>query len=133
MRQKQIFCSGKYGQQAFGDLTDIKVGDAVRYILDNKSVVGQVEKVNVRAKVLRVARQMYGEKSMRPPKTLSFDVVLEVFRTVSEEEAAEMQKKDLEDAKNTHTQMLQQATTSTKVNAGRLGKRPKSRRRLVRS
>lgn len=74
-----------------GDVNQVAIGDAVTYKdTTGANAAGRVEKVNTRAKKLRVAPQMYKTYLLRPGRTLDFDEILEVTRpeVTSEEPAA---------------------------------------------
>jgi len=71
--------SGK--ETDFGDVTSVRVGDSVSYVDANTArASGLVEKVNSKARRLRVAAQHYQQFVLRPGRTLDFDAILEVLR-----------------------------------------------------
>lgn len=81
MRELIIYRKGKFGSEPLGDLTDVRVGDAVRYLDENgANATSRVAKVNVKAGVLRTEPQMYNEYVLRTAKTLKFDQILGLTR-----------------------------------------------------
>lgn len=81
MKELIIYCKGKFGSEAIGDLTDVRVGDAVRYLDENgANATSRVAKVNIRACVLRTEPQMYNGYVLRATKTLKFDQILGLTR-----------------------------------------------------
>ena len=71
--------SGKGGD--IGDIDLVLIGDIVSYRdASNANAAGRVEKVNVKARKLRVEVQKYKDYVLRPGRTLDFSEILEVSR-----------------------------------------------------
>lgn len=81
MTELIIYRKGNFGSEPLGDLTDVRVGDAVRYLNENHaSVNARIAKVNIRAGVLRTEPCMHNEYVLRAAKTLKFDQILDLKR-----------------------------------------------------
>jgi len=81
MAEVLIFRRGKFGTEPLGDLTDVRVGDAVCYLDENEAyATSRVAKVNVKAGVLRTEPSMYKQYVLRPAKTLKFDQIIDLKR-----------------------------------------------------
>lgn len=64
-----------------GDLSDVRVGDAVHYEdMERAHAVGRIEKVNLKAGILRLAAAMYEQYVLRPARSLKFDQILVLER-----------------------------------------------------
>jgi hypothetical protein len=71
--------SAKFPDQ--GNLTDVRIGDAVSYRDDvGAHAAGRVAKVNVAARVLRLEPHVYLEYVLRPAQVLQFDQILKLER-----------------------------------------------------
>lgn len=81
MTELIIYRKGTRGSEPLGDLTDVRVGDAVRYLDDEQaSVNARIAKVNIKAGVLRTDPCVYNGYTLRTSKTLKFDQILELKR-----------------------------------------------------
>lgn len=69
-----------------GDLTDVQAGDIVSYFdkHEGQYVSGVIDKVNVRAGVLRLKAAMWRGEQLRPPRRLIFDDIMKLEREVPE-------------------------------------------------
>ena len=79
-----IYRKAKFGIKPIGDLSDVRVGDIVKY-WDDGSAAGHVAKVNIKAGQLRTAPNTMdiGEGNIvetRRAKRLLFDEILEIQR-----------------------------------------------------
>ena len=63
-----------------GDLTDVRIGDAVTYRRDNGDRTSRVAKVSIPAQRLRTEAFMSGSSVLRPALTLLFDEILAIHR-----------------------------------------------------
>lgn len=74
-----------------GDLTDVQVGDVVSYFdkYEGQYVSGVIDKVNIRAGVLRLKPAMWQGQQLRPPRRLSFDEIMKLEREIPEDEPTE--------------------------------------------
>ena len=86
-----VYRKGKFGIDPMGDLTDVRVGEQVRYMDDNHaSQNGRVSKVNIKAGVLRTEPHEYNGYVLQCARTLKFDQVLDLKREASDKTSSIM-------------------------------------------
>ena len=84
-KQIVIYRKEKYGVVGFGDLGDVRVGDSVQFWDECQHANRRIIKVNPAARVARLEAVQYGQYTLAPSKTLKFDEILILYRTVDDD------------------------------------------------